>query len=137
MANLRFRSLAAVPFKADGDRVKVGHNRTVERVESDGVVAYVFRLHGHAVATLRTFSDGGVALFLDSCGYLTVTTRQAMKDALSLFGLRGGVSMAGGKLSADIFRYSTDCERRAASADSALEFFFRNGSAAPYSVVAS
>lgn len=71
-------------------RITVGNNRQAE-VTNGTTRCY---LHGHNVATFR--ADGRVEL--DTCGYMTSTTRQAMNDFLHAMGLHAGVSFAGGNV---------------------------------------
>lgn len=81
-------------------QVKVGYNRTLElRVFPDGSKALLFGLHGYAVAKLAQLETGYI-LTLSHYEYRTTTTRQAMGDAISFFGLHGGVSFAKGGFSA-------------------------------------
>jgi len=86
---------------------KVGNNRTVSHVlsanrEGGEDRTIIGSLHGHPVFTLYK-KEGGYTLRLDTCGYTTVTTRAAMADFTRAAGLRIGVSIAGGELSAALF----------------------------------
>lgn len=85
-----------------GTPVRVGHNRTIAReVRPDGTVAFRCRLHGAPVVTVTPQGSSGRAIVkLDTCGYLTTTTIAAMRDFMRAFGIKGGASRAGGKLSA-------------------------------------
>lgn len=71
-------------------RITVGNNRQAE-VTNGTTRCY---LHGHNVATFH--ADGRVEL--DTCGYLTTTTRQAMNDFLRAMRLQAHVSFARGDI---------------------------------------
>lgn len=82
----------------NGVDVKVGHNRTVNNSPADDII--VCKLHGHSVLVLDTKEN---RLRLDTCGYMTTTTRSAMKDFLDHLpqtkGLVRNVSFAKGVFS--------------------------------------
>lgn len=111
MANLK--NLHKIPALADGERVTVGNNRTIERKGP----SYVCRLHGNPSFTLRARASGYADIFLDTCGWLTATTVQAMQDFAGALGVSLGVSRAGGVLSA---RWPLDgewCARKSTGGD--------------------
>lgn len=87
---------------ANGQAMTVGNNRTITR---DSGNEFTCRLHGHPVVKVKVLSpcSGNVVLWLDSCGYLTTTTINAMGDFMRAFGVSGIASRAGGKLSARWF----------------------------------
>jgi hypothetical protein len=76
-------------FRAAGERrVTVGNNRAVSRVEG----RLDCFLHGHRIVQVE-----GDNVTLDTCGYPTPTTRQAMADFLEAeTGLVWSVSLAKG-----------------------------------------
>jgi hypothetical protein len=111
MANLK--NLHKIHALADGERVTVGNNRTIERSGS----SYMCRLHGHPVFTLRAQASGQADVFLDACGYLTATTARAMQDFAGAFGVSLGVSRAGGVLSAMWQLDGEWCKRESAGGD--------------------
>jgi hypothetical protein len=78
------------------DMVMVGHNRTLQLVEDAIGQCLQFRLHGHCVVAFWRTNNGTFKLVMDACGYPTTTTREAIKDAVHLFGYAGGVSFAKG-----------------------------------------
>lgn len=94
---------------ANGQALTVGHNRTVTR---DSKTEFTGRLHGHPVFSIKCANDGTAFVKLDCCGYLTVTTRSAMADFMKAFGISGGVSIAGGVLSARAKREGEYIESR-------------------------
>lgn len=98
----------------------VGNNRTVTHrhntvTADDGVtrkdcLEIVGALHGHPVFRMRKFNPKDAetwstthSLRLDTCGYLTTTTRAAMDDFLRAAGLRSKVSIAGSELNCWLF----------------------------------
>lgn len=85
-----------------GESVTVGNNRTIERVETDYRKPYElhYKLHGHAIAHVKRFHNGIIQVQIEDCGYVTSTTRNALNDLFNVLGLRVGVSIAGGKLTA-------------------------------------
>lgn len=91
-------------FNADkyGEGVKVGNNRTVEHLVIDGVRTIVGRLHGHAIFILEDWDKGLERVTLDHRGYMTTTTREAMKDFLRAAQIDGAVSFANGIFTARI-----------------------------------
>ena len=92
-----------------GDLATVGNNRQIMRDEQDGDPIFRCYLHGHEIATIKPRGSAGTAsVRLDARGHLTATTVAAMKDFLGAFGVRAGVSRAGGKLSAS---WTLDGER--------------------------
>lgn len=111
MARLKNTQFATFDAGTWGNRhtVTIGHNRTLAREVSkvDGSIELVFRLHGHPIARKTLAQDGNVYLTLDHCGYRTVTTREAMKDAIGLFGYWGNVSFAKGE-----FTYGVEASYR-------------------------
>ena len=92
MANLK--NLEKAIFGPHHTAITVGNNRTIEHV-GDGM--HDCRLHGHRVARIKCTKTGYAKVTLDTCGFRSVTTRAAMSDFLSAFGIRGNVSFAGGK----------------------------------------
>lgn len=93
----KLRNIDKIFTLDDGERVTIGHNRTVECV-STGKRFDCF-LHGHAIAKVVTRADGKASIWLNDCGYRTATTRQAMQDFAKAFGVRLGVSFAKGGFS--------------------------------------
>jgi len=77
-------------------QVTVGHNRTLQLATDAIGPCLTFRLHGHVVAAFWKANNGTFQLKMDSCGYHTTTTRNAITDAVNLFGFAGGVSFAKG-----------------------------------------
>lgn len=79
----------------------VGHNRTVRHYISpiENKLRVACYLHGNNIVTFDRLSDNRVEVYLSTCGYMTQTTRRAMNDFLSAFGLKARVSFAGGKMS--------------------------------------
>jgi len=91
----------------------VGNNRAVSHTvtahtDKDGVTRVTAKsitgsLHGHPVFELRKLgttdlNDERYSLTIDTCGYMTSTTRSAMQDFLRASGLNASVSIAGGEL---------------------------------------
>ena len=77
-------------------QITVGNNRTIEHI---GKGVHLCRLHGHIVARVESIPSGFAKVGLDTCGYMTPTTRQAMGDFMRAFGIVAGVSVAKGVLS--------------------------------------
>ena len=101
MAKMKTYSLEAIKEKSC---VTVGHNRTIS--VNKGV--FCCFLHGNEIAQFELTDDPhAVKVCLDHLGYMTVTTRNAMKDFMNYFGVMGGVSFAKGKFAV---RYrAVDC----------------------------
>jgi hypothetical protein len=83
-------------------QVTVGHNRTIENM---GGNLYSCRLHGHIIAKVQCGASDKATVTLDTCGYRGPTTRDAMGEFLSAFGIQGNVSFAKGG-----FRYWSHSE---------------------------
>lgn len=93
--------------------VTVGHNRTIEHV---GQGQHDCRLHGHRIAVITLTPEGIAKVTLDTCGYMTNTTRSAMNDFLQAFRIKAAVSFAKGTFSV---RYAdTDGDRQTFTAPS-------------------
>lgn len=95
----KLRNIDKIFTLNNGERITIGHNRTIEKTLLDGAMRYVCRLHGHPVMTAALGSGGHLFATLDDCGYCTRTTAQAMQDFANAFGARLSVSIAGGDLS--------------------------------------
>lgn len=92
MAKINTRALKTAP--ADGSRVTIGNNRQVQKRADETI----YRLHGHPV--VRVTAD---TLTVDTCGYSTVTTRNAIRDFIEAhLGFRVGVSFARGDFALSI-----------------------------------
>ena len=104
MVKLKNIDLTSNPLSI-GESVTVGNNRTIERVDTDYRNPYElhYKLHGHAIAHVKRFHNGVIQVHIDDCGYVTSTTRNALKDLFDALDLRVGVSIAGGKLTATSF----------------------------------
>lgn len=78
---------------------RVGNNRTVE-FGHDGTC--VCRLHGHPVVQFHA-TDTSLTMTVDTCGYSTATTRQAMRDFIEAYtGYPTNVSLAKGRLTVSV-----------------------------------
>ena len=92
MAQMKKMTLAEIKDKAP---VTVGHNRTISVWKG----VFCCFLHGHEIAQFGfdPNDDKVVKVTLDHHGYMTTTTRNAMKDFMKYFGVDGSVSFAKGK----------------------------------------
>lgn len=79
----------------DFDLKTVGDNRQMQRVTSMGVTWTYYYLHGNNI-TIVINDNGYKSIQLDTCGYATETTRDAMNEFLSLYNHHFKVSFAGG-----------------------------------------
>ncbi|MCJ8334776.1 MAG: hypothetical protein MJH10_11090, partial [Epibacterium sp.] len=61
---------------------RVGHNRTVSHARRERGRTIIGSLHGHPVFELCELAEkpGHYEVRFDTCGWTTVTTRQAMTD---------------------------------------------------------
>lgn len=85
---------------AHRERVLVGNNRHLQIIKGDNSTGLIYTLHGNQIVTyLLDHVNGTRTVIFNTCGYMTVTTRAAMCDAMNLFGFNGGVSFAKGKMS--------------------------------------
>lgn len=109
MAKLKNTQYATFDKSKWGNKssVVVGNNRKLHYCETDGEIHLQFYLHGSMVAQYSKLAEG-YELILDTCGYMTTTTRQAMCDALGLFGLRGGVSFSKGEFKSSVGGLNSD-----------------------------
>lgn len=111
MANLKNTQYFTMNPTAWGKKldtlVTVGNNRQIRLAEHEGRLMLTGYLHGSPVATFELVK-GGLEIFLNPCGYLTVTTRAAMQDFARAMGMRGGVSISKGVLSASWIKGSYD-----------------------------
>lgn len=78
-------------------QVIVGHNRVLGFRNLIGHKSLYYYLHQNRIVEYTRTDKGTEHIILNTCGYSTATTRNAMCDALRLFGIKGGVSFAGGK----------------------------------------
>ncbi len=79
--------------------VTVGNNRTIS--VNKGV--FCGFLHGHEIFQIKfdEHDPRAATVCLDTCGYETPTTRNAMHDFLDYFGIDARVSFAKGKIRID------------------------------------
>lgn len=110
----KLRNLDKIFALAEGERVTIGNNRTVTR-EGHG---FTGRLHGAPIVRIVPRADGKASLWLDDCGFRTVTTRAAMQDFAKAFGVQMGVSFAGGEFSVR-WQHGADWHAREATAGKA------------------
>jgi hypothetical protein len=79
----------------------IGNNRTLTRINR---AKWVGALHGHPIFTIicdmGVGTDGSCRITLNTCGYMTPTTRDAMSDFCEAFGVVVGVSFAKGVFTA-------------------------------------
>ena len=73
----------------------VGNNRQMERETSMGVTWTNYYLYGNKIATAVN-NGGRITIELNTCGHETKTTRDAMKEFLSLYHPSFNVSFAKG-----------------------------------------
>lgn len=81
----------------NGASMTIGNNRVLARVNR---ATWVGSLHGHPIfkiiCDMGAETDGDCRIKLDTCGYMTPTTRDAMSDFCKAFGVSVGVSFAKG-----------------------------------------
>lgn len=104
----KMKNLDTIWTAPSGTPITVGHNRTITRNDykalsgADSVdlpPAFECRLHGRLILEVEMGGADGLAhITLDDCGHLTATIA-AMNDFMGVFGVSGGASRAGGKLS--------------------------------------
>ncbi len=85
---------------ANGGAVTVGNNRIITRVNR---AKFTGSLHGHPIFKIicdMSGESGDCRITLNTCGFMTVTTRAAMNDFCRAFGVSVGVSFAQGVFSA-------------------------------------
>lgn len=114
MAIIHKKHLFTFRLNLTPHRTKVGHNRYIQTQVVDyedrqirQIVGYLYNAPIFCAGQTWYRVNGGfeydpqaMEIALDTCGWPTVTTRQAMSDFLNAVGARAGVSMAKGKFSA-------------------------------------
>lgn len=93
MAKIDLATFRNLP--SDGKPAPVGNNRMAQRLD-DETRTIVCRLHRHPIVEFEFAGETPARIKLDRCGYMSATTRQAMKDFLEAqTGLIWGISFAG------------------------------------------
>lgn len=81
---------------ANGNNLTVGNNRVISRVNRAQFVGLLYDNPVFSITLDSSGESGNCRITLNTCGFMTVTTRAAMVDFCQAFGVTVGVSFAKG-----------------------------------------